>query len=273
MPRHQDIWEEIAATSRDTVSFAATTDDVSVSNMVHLAGTSTVNLSDTNEVMALIEETRLDLVSRLVDELEFASMEDFLSSYTIASEGRAEGDIADLVTDWNPAFADSDFADVVEATELASLEMLYQPTNIPEGFQLYRVTVNERNVAFWYLHEDDLVSEEATQEALDQQRYFLFNVSRRDGDASALMDGVLRRNRASAEDLIDGRYLSVAPNALVWASDGVIFRLFAPLSMADDMVRFAEVGAASLRDTDEVAALVGDEVMGRVEEIVEELSR
>jgi len=238
--------------------------------VVALTEMNTLNLSNTNELMDLIEETNLDLISRLVDELEFSSMEDFLGSYRIAQGGRAEGDLRDLVTDWNPAFTESDFADVVAGAEIASLETLYQPTNLPDGFALHRITVNERNLAFWYLHEDDLVSEEATREAMNQRRYFLFNVSRRDGDASALMEGVLQRNRASAEDLIDGKYLFSAPNMLVWTSDGAIFRLFVPLSMTEyvhDMVSFAELGVANLQDTGEVAALVGEEVMERVEEL------
>ena len=233
-------------------------DTATPADMVEFAETVTVDLLDTDEVMELIEETEPDLVSKLVDELEFSSLEEFLGSYLITRD-EEEGDIAELVEDWSPAFTDSDFADVVEGSELTSLQALYLPIGIPEEFQFYRMVVNERFVSTWYLHEDDLVSEYAIQDAIEQGRYFLFNVSRRNGDAATLLEGVLQRNRATEEDLIDGKYLFVAPNRFIWVTDGAIFRLTAPLSMidsADDMVKLAETSVVNLLDTDEVRELI-----------------
>ena len=239
----------------------------------NFAGTVSVDLSDTDEVLELIEEGAPDLVSILVDELEFASLEEFLGSYIIATDEYIDGAvIADLVKDWSPAFSDSDFTEVVKGTGFTSLETLYLPMGIPEGFELYRMTVNERFVSAWYLHEDDMVSEEAIREALDQGRYILFRVSGRDADAETLMEGVLRRNRAAAEDLIDDKYLFVALNRLVWTTDGSIFRLRMPESLVEDvlsLIRFAGIGTVDLSDTDEIMDLVGDEM----KEIIEEITR
>ena len=172
--------------------------------------------------------------------------------------------------DWQSWLTEPDLAEVFENLNFARLETLYLPTNIPEDFRLHRITVNAGFVQFLYMHKED-----------GYRQRFLFSFSRSDYDPSTLLTDLLRQNNASEEDLIESRYLFIAePDHFTWVSDrGAILRMYTPVVRGDvamengspaDMVRFTEIGAANLQDMNEVAALVGDEVMERVKEIVDE---
>jgi len=248
-----------------SVAIHDATDDIAsdyADYMVGLTDIEIVNLFDINEVMELIEEINFESISKIVDGLKFSSMEEFLSGYIIAKESGAIEEITDLVVDWSAVDTNKEFADVVEGTDFKSLETLHQLANVPEEFQLYRITVNERNISFRYLHENDLVSEETIKEALDQQRYFLFSISGREDEASVLMESVLRWNRATEEDLVEDRYLFVEPNRLVWVSDGAIFRLSVPLStigaVGGNPVQFTETLELDLQDIDAVSDVIAE---------------
>jgi len=240
-------------------------DDITTDYADYTAGLTDVeivNLLDINEVMELIEEINFESISKIVDELTFSSVEEFLSSYIMVKENGTIEEITDLVVDWNAVDTNAGFADVVEGTDFISIETLFKLVNIPEEFHLYRVTVNERNISFRYLHENDLASEETIQEALNQQRYFLFSISGRENEASVLMESVLRWNRATEEDLIEDRYLLAEPNRLVWVSDGAIFRLSVPMSMSDavgdNLVEFSETLKIDLQDIDAVRDVIAE---------------
>ena len=62
-------------------------------------------------------------------------------------------------------------------TGVANMAALYRyclPTGLPEEYKLYKITVTGADIAFWYLPEEDLISEEAIDEAEDRQKYFKF---------------------------------------------------------------------------------------------------
>ena len=62
-------------------------------------------------------------------------------------------------------------------TGVANMAALYRyclPTGIPEEYKLYKITVTGADIAFWYLQEADLVSDETIALAEDGQKYFKF---------------------------------------------------------------------------------------------------
>ena len=57
---------------------------------------------------------------------------------------------------------------------MAELNSYCLPTGFPEEYQLYKITVTGADIAFWYLPEEDLTSQETIAAAEDGQRYFKF---------------------------------------------------------------------------------------------------
>ena len=57
---------------------------------------------------------------------------------------------------------------------MAALHRYCLPTGLPEEYRLYKITVTGADIAFWYLPEADLISEEAIEAAEDGQKYFKF---------------------------------------------------------------------------------------------------
>jgi len=142
--------------------------------------------------------------SEAIETLEFSSLDEFLLNFSTVKAGRATVDFANSATN----------------TGFAALERLYLPTNIPEAYQLFRITVNEEAVSIWYLPEEYLGSEDAIWFAISQQRHFLFSFTR--WNIESPMDGILRQNRSTEEDLIDGKYLFIEPNMFIWGSDSEV---------------------------------------------------
>lgn len=179
------------------------------------------------------------------DQLSFSSVEDLLDAYRAA---RADGDITDLVANWGAGSPISSLADVAESVDFSALERLYLLTNIPEEFQIYRISISVRTVSFWYLHKEDLVSDDAIRDARNQQQHFQFSFTRWSPESP--MDDILRQGNATKEDLIDGKYLFVKPGKLEWAPDREILFMYMPLPSSnykrlgidEDIVRTAEQG-------------------------------
>ena len=175
-------------------------------------------------------------VSQAIEQLVFSSVEELLSSYRAVITGDADGYLAYL-------------AEKVNFTEL---ERLYLPISIPEGYEIYKITINERTVSFYYLHKEDLVSEHAFLSANVQQRDFQFNFTRWGTDSP--MEGVLRQNNATKRDLISGKYFFKEPNSITWSSDRYILFMYTPhpsrnykrLGIAGSARRTAEHNAAKL---------------------------
>jgi len=92
------------------------------------------------------------------DQLEFSSLEEFFHTHKTVRSGGKIGELTDTATKVN----------------FSNIEKFYLPTNIPDNFLIYNIVVYKDAVAFWYLHKEDLVSEDAIQEAMAYQRRFLF---------------------------------------------------------------------------------------------------
>ena len=188
---------------------------------------------------------------RVIDILDFPSLEAFLDAYLIVRED-GEGDISDFVSEFWSATGDDNLMDIATGAEFASLEMLHLPVGIPEDFELYRVRINELLVSFRFLHRDDMVSEYATKEADLQQQFFEFHFHRIDAEDSVLLEGILEQDSATKADLIDGRYLFREPNSFTWVSNRTIFGLRTPVPQYDtsseSIMAATELGGVSLDD-------------------------
>jgi hypothetical protein len=160
------------------------------------------------------------------------------------------------------------------------LEKFYLPTNIPETYTLFNISMNENFVRLWYLPEEHLVSEDAILYAISQRRDFLFFFTRKDMDSpkQELLDdfGMIE------EELIDGRYVFHRPNLFLWASERSILHMYTPIHLdtregdalieeitglvvdgvaysGEEMVQFCQVRVVNLLDTNEIIRLIEEE--------------
>ena len=70
-----------------------------------------------------------------------------------------------------------DYAATAESgglADLASLEYFYLPTGIPEGYRLYKITAAKNDIAFWYLQEEALTSDDTILSAESRNEQFMF---------------------------------------------------------------------------------------------------
>ena len=151
------------------------------------------------------------------DFMIFSSVEELLSSYRDVVMGEA----------------DEEFIAIAEQFDFAGIETIYLPIGIPDEYVLRRIEVSEGGFFFTYVHEEDMISEEAAWKAINENRHFMLvtiNYDRTNFDASiGPMDGVLRQNNITAADLIDGKYFFREPNRFHWAIDRTHFRLDTPI--------------------------------------------
>ena len=143
-------------------------------------------------------------LSIAVDTLEFSSLEEFLEAYKAVCEGTATGELAELAGNDRGQYS----------IKFAELDELYLPTGVPEDYKLHKIGINYLRVFYIYLHKNDLISEEAIQRAILEQKEFHFSVFRWKLDYP--MEGTLRQSGATEKNLIGGVYLFEKPNSLTW---------------------------------------------------------
>ncbi|MCL2571305.1 MAG: InlB B-repeat-containing protein [Defluviitaleaceae bacterium] len=168
------------------------------------------------EVLASHNDPRYEIAictPEASDPLVFLSLDEFIVNHNAIALDRG-GSVADIIN-------------------LAGLERLYLPSNLPLEYQLYRLMINENAVNLVYLHIDDMISEDTVMDALIQQRHFQFSFTRWDVDSP--MEGILQQMGATEDDLINGRYLFVEPNMLIWASDREVIYMYTPLSLSNNI--------------------------------------
>ena len=118
-----------------------------------------------------------------------------------------------------------------ERTEarLEDVEYYYLPTYLPEGYNLYQITVGGLTFEFTYIKAENPQSigeEELAQIGMKQEGLvFWFN---RDIEKNQ-MESAISANRKTKEDLIDGKYLYLEdPQELYWEEGGHIQKLYIP---------------------------------------------
>ena len=218
---------------------------------------------------------------RTYDILAFTALRDFLTAYMIVTGEVADGDIADLVSRVWRRYSPSSVDEVAAGVNLSALETLYLPIGIPDDFQLHRILVSASYVNIQFLHRDCMISEEAIRnvERGLSQRYFRFSFTRRDLQIPAdenPMWGILSQQRACESELIDDRYLFIEPARFRWATHETFFNmqlplyphgsggvaidgstvLGIPLDEPHNMIKFNELQALNLRDTQAVLDLL-----------------
>ena len=116
-----------------------------------------------------------------------------------------------------------------ETTEgnLEDVEYYYVPANLPEGYNLYEVNVNNLNFRFTYIKAENPqdIGEEGLQVIWAKQEAITFWFRR--GIYENQMELEIKLNRKTKEDLIDGKYLySDDPQELLWEEGGHIQKLY-----------------------------------------------
>lgn len=193
--------------------------------------------------------------------IEFPSLENFLKAYLIVSAGEDARQIRDLTSErWlrEMDFTHS-FLISADRVDLAALETIYLPVNIPEEFGLYEVVVREHVLSFRFLHPDDIVFIEENAEIRDVRGdvdAFTFSFPRELDTINSIVNFSwepstitsterLLQSRNSAlqrrfdmpeqcnlteEDLIHGKYLFSRGGSVQWVWDNRRFSLVIPES-------------------------------------------
>ena len=221
------------------------------------------------------------VASWAVDEINFSSVEDFLTAYMIVSAG---GEIDHLESERHALFAEEDdltFTDSAANVNLTALEHFYLPVGIPDEFELFTIMVKEGSVSLIFMHPDDMISEDAIWDALWSERLFRFVFLRWDMDDSFLLEAQLEQSNITKEDLIDGRYEIRELEqfyVLDWVYNRTRFLLHVPrtqlnargesvmateldgVSLDDpyEMVSFAETTTLNLQDTRAVEEMIAE---------------
>ena len=118
-----------------------------------------------------------------------------------------------------------------ETTEgrLEDVEYYFLPTNLPEGYYLYRINVNNLTFKYTYIKTGKPlnIGDEGYDEIWMKQEGFTFSF-RRDIEENQ-MEQEIKVNRKTKEDMIDNKYLYVDdPQQLWWEEDGHIQKFSIP---------------------------------------------
>ena len=217
------------------------------------------NVNDENEPIVAVSEAP--------DLLVFSSIEEFLSVYREVERNVMRGEAADLA----------------ESVNLTSMDRFYVPSQIPQSYQLYRITISEHSIGMWFLPEHRLATEESIIYGTSRQEHFLYHYTRTQ-NLDSPMEGVLRQSGKSENDLINGRYYFNGRNLFIWGSNGEIHALYTPMPQESlranefeifnyddaavmEMVNYTATTVINLNDTRAVDMLIGDfELEGFMEE-------
>jgi len=134
--------------------------------------------------------------------LSFASLQELMRACKTARDG---GDLTKYVPEWveNPAV-------YAETINLAALDKIFLPTNIPEPYRFRGISVYGDGVSIRYLREEHSGTE---PEAYLERYSFRFT------------------RRATEEELNDGKELLCGTNRLEWTFDGREMSLYLPTSI------------------------------------------
>jgi len=129
--------------------------------------------------------------------------------------------------------------------DLSRIYKYYQLNGIPENYHLYKITAGRRDVGFWYLPKEYLVSEDTIQEAESKCRNFLLIFTR--WELESPMKGIKEQHRFTDDDMIKGKYLyKTMPYILFWEADGEVMMLYLPTDLPKDVTDFPKVTVINL---------------------------
>ena len=124
-----------------------------------------------------------------------------------------------------------EFVEAVKITEsnvndrvnLATLREFAVPTGIPESYQLYKVTVSDISIGFWYLPGEYLAGEDTMLEGELNQKHFLFIYPRTD----VKFETVVGQLYGMSGQMISDRYYA-SSKQVVWDEDGKTYMMYFP---------------------------------------------
>ena len=194
-------------------------------------------------------------VHGIPDHLTFWSLEEFLYAHRAVREGTATGRLAEMAA----------------SIDFESLEELVLPNNLPGIYQIHQIEVYDTAIWVWFLPEGSLASEEARWDAGINRTYFLLRTTRwtyedlESWGVQSPMDGIMRQDNATEDDLIDGTYhFNERTNTIYWArgSNRLSFHLPNTLpanqSTIHDLLPLTQTTTIDLLDEDLITELIGD---------------
>lgn len=113
-----------------------------------------------------------------------------------------------------------------DIAQTSELEKFYMLKNIPNDYQLYKITVGVCDIGFWYLPVSSLTSEDSVKEAESAQEHFLFISPRQ---PLSFPDILLQHGMTEDNLLADKYYYKETPNPkLIWEYDNSVMLLYLP---------------------------------------------
>ena len=204
------------------------------------------------------EHTSIPVASAIPETLGFWSLEEFLYAHRAVREGRAAENLARLA----------------ELIDFADLEEFHLLTGLPGSYQIDGIAVYGGFVTISYLPERAFASEDIWRETRGSSQSFHLQFQRwtwcdlESWGLETPLDGIMRQDNVSKEDLIDGKFHFVEwANVLYWSQGSSLVALRLPNALRNsygapstvqDLLVFAETTTIDLLDDDLIAQLIGD---------------
>jgi len=118
---------------------------------------------------------------------------------------------------------------------------LYLPTLVPDGYELYDISVSNGTISLSYLPEEYTDSWWSIYEAQIDNKHFHLWYALPNDEIPNTMENLLEQFNADENDLIAGKYLFYRPRSFFWVEEEVLFTISMPIS-------FVTPFASALRD-------------------------
>lgn len=115
-------------------------------------------------------------------------------------------------------------SDVNDSANLAALTEFAMPTGIPDAYQLYKVTVSNITIGFWYLPEEYLADEDSILEGELNQKHFLFIYPR----TEEKFETVVGQLHGMSGEMVSNKYFA-SSTQVVWDECGKPYMMYLPV--------------------------------------------
>jgi len=178
--------------------------------------------------------------------LYFDSMEDFLSSLLVVNE-----------TEF-----DDRWQSIIDENDFSAIDKMFFPVALPEGYELYFISIIPGNIAFTYLHENDIGLEDGYLNAYSEDRIFYFGFSRYPLPPDQVWEG---RNWQGANGITwvtsCGHRLGLTlPSTHEFYDETMRYWTEGPFFTDEQRDYLTRATQVDLTDTEEVLAMIGDDV-------------
>jgi len=157
-----------------------------------------------NKVYKIDPNEEILAVSEVIEQLIFESVDDLI----IFNERVKNNEIS------------IEEKELINNTNYLNLKSIKIPSNIPENYPLYKISITSFGVSIWFVHESEIHRGIATDN--------LFHFFSYRWDVDDPMEGIMIQDNASPNDLIMGKYLFSEPNLFSWGEDRNLYGLYIP---------------------------------------------